>query len=70
MQCQPNQSLTKLEEVLSPATFRKVTGLNLEWVLVFHVADLCNSLNRDCNYPLNQFLTGTEAITGMEMSKK
>lgn len=64
-QCQPNQSLTKLEEVLlSPATFRKVsTELNLEGVLGLHLVDLCNSLSRDCNYPLNQFLTGTEVIS-------
>lgn len=64
-QYQPNQSLTKLKEVLlSPATFRKVsTELNLEQVLVLHPVDLRNSLSRDFNYPRNQFLTSTEVIS-------
>ena len=54
-QYQPNQSLTKLEEVLlSRAAFRKVsTELNLERVLVLHPVDLHNSLSRDFNYPRN-----------------
>lgn len=33
---------------------------------MFHLVDLCNTLNRDCNYPLNQVLTSTEAISWIE----
>lgn len=31
--------------------------------LMLHPVDLSTILNRDCNYPLYQFLTGTEAIS-------